>query len=348
MMNMDVMRRLVAEAETGDCAMPTAHAALSHWDFDSGTLKDLRYSANAIYTFRQYGAPRILRLSHAGDGVHARTRAHIEAELDFILYLKKQGIEAMSPLPSKSGAYVEIIDSPYAHFHAAVFERAPGDLFLQHDKLSEAQLAAWGRTVATVHNAAEAYVAPSAHRRPGWQEIVDMVTAWLPAQEHNARRFLQEAEAWLAGLPTGPEDYGLIHWDFCIDNLAWEEEEPQTGRYHIFDFDDAAYFWYVADLAFALDDVLDMPPAQRDRMMDTFLSGYRAIRPAISPWLDEIPRFVKFMYIFKVARVMHALAPANPALDPPWMAKLRIKFEKWFAEMRELFADTFITTQPTR
>jgi len=168
-----------------------------------------------------------------------------------------------------------------------------------------------------------------------------MIDAWLPLQEHDARRFLREAEIWLAGLPTSLDDYGLIHWDFCIDNLAWEEEDQQAGHYHIFDFDDAAYFWYAADLAFALDDILEMPQDQRDRIMGTFLAGYRAIRPAIDPWIDEIPRFVRFMHIFKVARVMHALAPADPALDPLWMAELRIKFEKWFAEMRALFAKSF-------
>ena len=59
MMNMDVMRRLVAEAETGDCAMDTAHAALAHWDFDAGTLQDWRYSANAIYAFKQQGVTLI-------------------------------------------------------------------------------------------------------------------------------------------------------------------------------------------------------------------------------------------------------------------------------------------------
>jgi hypothetical protein len=47
------------------------------------------------------------------------------------------------------------------------------------------------------------------------------------------------------------------------------------------------------------------------------------------------------MRVFKVARVMHALAPADPALDPPWMAKLRTRFGRWFDEMRALFAQPF-------
>ena len=72
------------------------------------------------------------------------------------------------------------------------------------------------------------------------QQIVAMVDAWLPPGEHDARRFLGEAEAWLASLPTTSDDYGLIHWDFCIDNLAWDKSDGQPGRYHIFDFDDAA------------------------------------------------------------------------------------------------------------
>lgn len=344
MMNMDVMCRLVAEAETGDCAMSTAHAALAHWDYDAGSLKPLCYSANAIYTFKQHGVTRMLRLAHAGDGVQARSCRDIEAELDFIRYLGVRGVSAMQPLPSLSGTFVHTIESPYAQFYATVFEKAPGNLYLELENLSESQLITWGRTVAEVHNVSETYAAPVDHRRPSWQEIIAMIDAWLPSQEHDARRFLREAETWLASLPTGSDDYGLIHWDFCVDNLAWDKEDRQTGRYHIFDFDDAAYFWYAADLAFALDDALEMPPHQRDWIMAAFLTGYRAIRPAIDAWIDEIPRFVRFMHIFKVARVMHALAPADPALDPPWMAALRARFEKWCEEMRVLFSHPFIAS----
>jgi len=161
MMNMDVMRRLVAEAETGDRAMPTAHAALAYWNFDAGTLKDLRYSANAIYTFKEHGVPRILRLVHADDGVCARAREDIEAELDFIAYLRTRGISAMQPLPSLSGAYIHTVESPYAQFHATVFEKAPGNLRLDPENLTEAQLIAWGKTIAEVHKAAETYAPPS-------------------------------------------------------------------------------------------------------------------------------------------------------------------------------------------
>ena len=342
MMNMDVMRRIVAEAETGDKAMRTAHAALAHWDFDTSTLKDWRYSANAIYGFKQRGVTRVLRLAIAGDGIRARSREDIEAELDFIRYLDTQGISAMLPVPSSSGECVHVVESPYAQFYATVFEKAPGDLFLEQDKLTEAQIIAWGEIVAKTHKASENYAPSAGRRRPAWEAIIAMVDAWLPPEEYDARRFLREAEAWLRSLPTTPDDYGLIHWDFCIDNLAWDKSDGHPGRYHIFDFDDAAYFWYVADIAFAIENFFEMPAAQCDALLDAFLTGYRAVRPAIEPWIDEIPRFVRFMHIFKVARVMHALAPADPALDPPWMAELRAKFENRFDEMRVLFAQPFI------
>ena len=305
MMNLDIMRRLVAEAETGDQSMPTARSALAHWDFDAGTLKALRYSANAIYTFEQHGVTRFLRLAVAGDGVHARSRNDIEAELDFIRYLDTCGISAMQPVPSSSGDCIHTVESPYARFYATVFEKAPGDLFLEQDKLSEAQLVAWGRTVAETHKAAEAYTPPAGRQRPSWHEIIAMIDAWLPPEEHDAHRFLREAEAWLISLPITSDDYGLIHWDFCIDNLAWDEASGQPGRYHIFDFDDAAYFWYVADIAFAIDDLLEMPPPQRDALMDAFLAGYRAVRPAIDS-VDRHDSAVRAFYAYLQSRARDA------------------------------------------
>lgn len=337
MMNLAVMRQLVAEAESGAGEMRTARAALAHWGCDAGSLRAGRYSANAIYRVEQAGTPRFLRLSHAGD----RGRAQIQAELDFIAYLAERGFAVNRPVPAASAARIVTVDAPYARFHAVLFTAAPGrTLELASDgaspTASDAQLTAWGRLMGEMHRAAMAYRPAPRRRRPLWDQVVDTVAAWLPPEERAAHRYLDEARAWLADLPRDPEAYGLIHWDFELDNLPWH-----AGRFHIIDFDDAAYFWYAADLAFAFDDVLDLPPARRDHVIDRVLAGYRSVRPAIEPWEATLSRFAALMRVFKVARVMHALAPADPALDPPWMAKLRTRFGRWFDEMRALFAQPF-------
>ncbi|MDF1514047.1 MAG: hypothetical protein P1S60_09580 [Anaerolineae bacterium] len=83
MMNTDVMRQLVAEAELGDRSMPTAVRGVRLWNGDPTSLVDIWYSANAIYRFTQNATPVFLRLSWAED----RQQAEIEAELEVILTL---------------------------------------------------------------------------------------------------------------------------------------------------------------------------------------------------------------------------------------------------------------------
>jgi len=331
MMNFDVMRRLVAEAETGAMDMPTAQSALAHWGNDAGTLRHLRYSATAIYTFQQAGARRILRLSHPGD----RARDQIQAELDFITYLASVGIPAMPALPGRSGEMVVTVDS-WTRFYAAVFEYAPGDTYLELENLSMELVTAWGRTMAQLHLASQTYKPAAPVRRPQWQETLATLASWLPADERAAHNYLAQASAWLSSLPSGPEDYGLIHWDLCIDNLSWD-----STQYHIFDFDDAAYFWYAADLAFALDDLQSLPPEPRQRILAAFLDGYRSLRPSIDDWLECLPRFYKFMYLFKYARDLRAMNFANPTLDPPWMSQLRLKLTRANDEWRKGFEQAF-------
>ena len=43
-----------------------------------------------------------------------------------------------------------------------------------------------------------------------------------------------------------------IHFDFELDNIVWNTDK--TG---IIDFDDSAFYWFVADIAFALRDLYD-------------------------------------------------------------------------------------------
>jgi Ser/Thr protein kinase RdoA (MazF antagonist) len=242
----------------------------------------------------------------------------------------------MQTLPSLSGDSIATIENESAAFYASVFEFAPGEQYSEPESLRPEQLAAWGRGMAQLHRASQAYTPGGAFTRPGWVDIVEITAAWLPEGETHAQHYLTQAQDWLASLPAGPGDFGLIHWDLCIDNLSWDGRQ-----FHIFDFDDAAYFWYAADLAFALEDVLAQPEAQRQPVLGPFLDGYRSIRPEIEPWLGTLPGFLQVMNIFKFGRVLHALRSADPVLDPPWLARLRQKLIRRLEEWRQGFGQPF-------
>ena len=51
----------------------------------------------------------------------------------------------------------------------------------------------------------------------------------------------------LGALPVDRDRYGLIHFDFELDNLYWRDQ-----TIGMLDFDDCAHYWYAADIAFWL------------------------------------------------------------------------------------------------
>ena len=75
----------------------------------------------------------------------------------------------------------------------------------------------------------------------------------------------------LAALPTDPEHFGMIHADLHPGNLVVDDE-----RLSVIDFDDAAFGWYLYDLAVALSHhqtTIDFPA-----LRTALIAGYAAHR----------------------------------------------------------------------
>ena len=331
MMNTDIMRELVAEAELGTRDMPTATAAAALWGFDDASLRDLRYSSNAIYIFKQQDIPRFMRLSWSGDC----SKELLQAELDYLTFLTQHEYPNVLPIPSLQGNHIEEIRNAYGLFYAVTFSAAKGK-HLPIETLQDDQIKAWGMLLGRLHKLSATYERPTNYHRPSWNEVLDMHSLWIPPTETNTQRYLEQARDWLSQMPTSRTHYGLIHWDFEPDNLTW-----QDGRIEVIDFDDAAYFWYAADIAFALDDVLDEPPERARHIIRHFLDGYASLRELENEWIDRLPRFVRLMRVLKAARVYHAYANTHPELDPTWLSDLRKRHSIYVNELEEKFNEPF-------
>ncbi len=333
MMNTDIMRQLVAEAELGNQDMVTAASAAALWGYDDASLRDLRYSANAIYIIKQQDIPRFMRLSWSGD----HTLEQLQAELDYLSFLAQHNYPAVQPIRSLNGNRVERINNPYAAFYAVTFKAAKGK-HVSIDTLTEDQIHAWGALLGRLHKLSCSYKNPETFGRSHWIEVLEMYAAWIPDSMAHTLRYLDEARMWLAQLPATTMHYGLIHWDFEPDNLTWH-----NGGIDVIDFDDAAYFWFAADIAFALDDVLDEAPEQARHIINHFLDGYRSVRGFEKVWISKLPLFVRLMRVLKVARVHHAYANTHPELDPTWLSELRNRHLHFVQELEKQFCQSFLT-----
>jgi Ser/Thr protein kinase RdoA (MazF antagonist) len=271
--------------------------------FDPATLEQLDGSA-IVYEGQRDGRTAILKISPGlvdpPEPILGATRAQVLGEMDFILYLDREGVPVALPLASYRGEWVESIPlDKQSCFLVCAFEKVPGFMYPDEDEVDfpDPVLVEWGRLLGRMHRLSAAY-RPSdpAWVRPGWEsdDLLDC-RSLIPGQPLVWQRF-EEMIAVLNTLPRGPEVYGLIHGDLHHGNFF-----DHDGRLIAFDFDAAHHFWYAGDIVIALYNCLPMPRSQAAKrrefsihFLTRLLRGYVLEKPVEQEWIERLPFFLKF------------------------------------------------------
>jgi len=286
---------------------------LDCWPHDPGSARVLRASSNFILRYTHQGQPRILRLTPSDQ----RTPQMLQAELDFLNYLANQGLPVNRPLPARSGRLVETVATPLGVLHSISLEWLEGKE-LEFNDLCPDDFNRWGQSLGELHNAAVGFTSAS---RPDWRTLLQDALAALPAEEEAARRAGQILQARLAELPVTPENYGLIHYDFELDNLLWRDGIPQ-----IIDFDDCAHYWLAADIAYALRDLYADCWSQVEithPSLQAFVAGYRRVRPLPESELAHLPLFMALLNLLMYAELLQIVGEPPSQGEPEWTSSLR-------------------------
>ena len=296
-------------------------ALVARWGGDPATLAPLRRGESAVYHFRSGGAGRILRVTADAH----RTRAAIEAELAFVDFAAARGLSVARAVPASSGDRVAgVTDGGGERFHAVAFEEMPGRHFAYRSPDVDRPLfTRWGRTMGALHAASREFHPPAERRRHAWHEdpVMRCAADRLPASEGAARREGELVHAWLAARPATAEGFGLIHGDFERTNFLLDGE-----RLHLFDFDDACYHWYLADVAHALWAFRGAPPDERRRFLAWMLEGYREHAPVPDDAAEALSWLVRMRSL--ALFVHHRLGTGGA--DPGWAERMRAGFETPF------------------
>lgn len=243
-----------------------ANTAIELWHGDAESLRYVGNSANHVYSFVKSGQTRFLRLTSSRD----RTKEQIEAELDFIAYLHRGGINAMPPILSAAERFIEELSSANGSLFACVFEEAKGERFrYDSTKINKEHFKLRGRTLGQIHRRSKDYVPSGGFRRFIWDEDKLLLEAenFLPKSESIIWREFYALKEQLRDCPKSNQTYGLIHGDFGETNYRYQNEQL-----NIFDFDDCCYHWLVYDLAITI-----YPHGWRKeglRLLDWLLEGY--------------------------------------------------------------------------
>lgn len=228
-----------------------------------------------------------------------RTRAEIEAEINWIEHLAKWGLKVPLLIPDREGNKIASFTEGKQHFEAVVFSAIRGEHPSKDIVVDPKFLKTLGGLIAKMHQASQCYEgAHQGMKREEWFEergLRHALKASATSKQSMLRRRLEEAVSWMKQLQQTPEIYGLIHADLGALNL-FIEEDSSIG---IIDFDDSCYHWFVFDLAiviFSMAGRFEHATAQpiETKWLADLVEGYRTVLPLNQKEIDLIPRFIDF------------------------------------------------------
>ena len=247
----------------------------------------------------------ILRISALGD----RTEEEYLAETEFIRYLARNGAPVADVIPSVRGKPVERAEQGGTTVFLSLFEYAKGMLlsdngyrYREGAPLDE-YFYNTGKTLGTIHRLSKQY--RPVHRRGAFSEkyTAEYIDRLIPDSYAELKQAIcrRLEEYWT--LPTDPENYGLIHFDFSDGNYHVDLE---TGDITVFDFDNCIYCWYMFDLAHLWTHGVgwyrhirnaEQRMACMNQYFGKILEGYRSETDVSERMLEKLPLFIDMTII---------------------------------------------------
>jgi Ser/Thr protein kinase RdoA (MazF antagonist) len=298
-------------------ANPLAERIVERWSHDPASARFFRSSANFLYVLRYDGTRRFLRFVESSE----RRRTSIDAEIALVEWLAEEGLAVARPVQSRNERFVETIATDWGTFHAVVFDALEGTQF-EIDELDDAGCRAWGAALGQLHATIRRYQRSFSSARPTIQDHLTQASHLLSQDAPAVREELHRLELSLATLPVDRDTYGLIHFDFELDNLIWQGRTVQ-----MLDFDDCSCAWYAADIAFALRDYFDAGADLHSPGVRAFLDGYAAHTPLADEEIAQIPLFLRLGRLIQFARIARALDVTKDPGQPDWLSGLIDKLE---------------------
>jgi Ser/Thr protein kinase RdoA (MazF antagonist) len=303
-----------------------AEMLLKNWDYeDMGMFKHYRVSSNAIYPFKREGTTHFLRFAPQEE----KLTPNLQAELDFIAYLRGRDYGVLVAVPSKAGEKLVDVQTPWGAYVASVFKRVAG-VQLDRTDFSDDVMVCYGKALGTLHRLSSQYV-PGEVKRWSYADVLDWIQDVLTAFSGETAALAETAllREYFASVPKSQADYGLIHYDFEYDNVFYDE---QTRTCHVIDFDDAMYHWYGMDIEQALESLREeISPEDFEQKKQCFMDGYRA-EYELSVNMEAMRSACRrFASLYGYARVLRAAAEKWDN-EPEWMTGLRERLAEGLGE----------------
>ncbi len=236
----------------------------------------------------------VLRVYEQGDAMERQESDYL-FEMDWLLFLKKQGLSVSSPIPRNDGSFLGSINAPEGKRYYALFTFAKGQSMSLQD---QDQLYEFGINMARIHRISDKFSSPH-HRK-----AIDMTCllekplerikgSWGPQRAANLDILLATAEEAknevysLLGEEPDPnsEIWGIVGGDFNHMSVHFVNGQPT-----FFNFDRCGTSWRAYDIAAFLSNTNLLQTSAG--YSEAFFAGYYSVRPlsreehaAVSPFL---------------------------------------------------------------
>lgn len=320
MMKLSIMRDFL-ESDESDTLI---HSLLENWGFEQDSVRFLRASSNFVFVFERNGEKYILRVTPHGD------RNKLTDEVALLSFLSMNEVSVNTPVRSKNGNMVEEAKSDLGVFQAVVFRFLSGAQY-EIEELSEKQFYVWGEALGHLHDCSKQFVKKNSTRNDYVQQLAEL-DSFLPQSEDLARRELETIKTWLTTLDINQDNYGIIHFDFELDNLIWDGDNVQ-----IIDFESSMEHWHTADIAFALRDLFNGDVDLSNQSFQLFLKGYRSKMHVTDGEIDAIPMFLRFHNLITFGDLLRTVDVENDLNNPQWITTLHKKLESKMNDYRDGF-----------
>lgn len=287
---------------------------VKNYSFDNlDYFKYYRISANAVYPFIDKEEVKYLRLAPSEE----REFEHIIYEMDILQYLEENNFPAIRVVKSKCNNYVIDKDTPFGEYYATVFEKVPG-ICIEELDLNDDLVIKMGESLAQLHMVLKNHDS----NRDSFREKLDWIENELIELEDKwAIDKLKKLKEDFKSITINSDNYGLIHYDYELDNLFYDE---QSGIIYPIDFDDSMHHLYVMDILQTLDSFED----RRSEFETSFLEGYKKVKDISKEYEKEMRLCKRFANLYKYVRVSRA-SKDKWENEPSWLLNLRIKLDKF-------------------
>lgn len=315
-----------------------AKMILENWEYDPSSLymfNFYRISSNAIYPFKTDGKTKLLRFLP----IEEKDKNNLIGELEFIRYLNLKKYPALCTIASKNNEEFLEVSTPWGIYFAVVFDRVAGVQFGDIDYTYDI-CKKHGRSLGKLHKLSSEYK-PIRKLRWSYEDVL----LWIEKELSNfpdeilAIQEVKILKEYLPKLPKNDQNFGLIHYDFELDNIFYDQA---TDTLNIIDFDDAMYHWYAMDIEQALDSIMNDSSCENYSLMkDVFIEGYREEFNVTDDILSLLPIFRRFANLYGYVRILQSSAEVWNN-EPEWLVHLRGKLAIAMEQRSKLFGNLIV------